>query len=387
MRNPKALLSRVGPATLLALVTLACSGGRPAALGPEVFAPPDESYAWRLPPGFPPPPVPPDNRMSEARVELGRRLFHDPRLSLDETVSCATCHRQELAFTDGRARAVGVTGELHPRSAMSLANVAYNASFTWADGELTSLERQMLTPMFGTEPVEMGLAGLEEELLERLAADPYPELFRRAFPDQDEPLNVDNVVRAIASFERILVSGRSDWDRFVFDDDPEALTPAARRGMRLFFSDEIGCHRCHAEITFSGPIVLPGQPAHPTFHNTALYDLDGRGAYPESDRGLYDRTGRAADMGQFRAPTLRNVAVTAPYMHDGSIATLQEVVDHYAAGGRARTTHPASGRPTRHSPLLTGFALESGERADLVAFLEALTDESFLTDPRFSAPD
>jgi cytochrome c peroxidase len=328
--------------------------------------------------------VPADNPLTVEKVELGRRLFYDRRLSGDGHYACASCHRQELAFTDGRSRAMGAEGDLHPRSAMSLANVAYAATLAWDEPALTRLEDQALVPMLATAPVELGIAGREDEVLARLTADPrYRELFAAAFPGDAGPFTLDHVARTLASFERTLISGRSAYDRLLWDDDRGALTPAAWRGMELFFSERLGCSDCHAGFNFSGPVrfVEPGggaaEPA-PAFFNTALHDLGG-GAYPPDNPGLTRHTGRAEDRGRFRAPTLRNVALTAPYMHDGSIATLGEVIDHYAAGGRA------AGNPLK-DPRLRGFFLGPGEKADLVAFLGSLTDHAFVTDPRLADP-
>jgi len=343
-------------------------------------------WRWDLPAGFPVPRVPPDNPMSEAKVALGRRLFHDRRLSLNRTQACADCHRQARAFTDGRARALGSTGETHRRSAMSLANVAYGVSFTWADPNVRRLEDQVLIPLLGTHPVELGMGGQESELTARLEAEPlYAELFAAAFPGDAQPIGVTNLARAIACFERTLISGDSPYDRVVFQGRMDAMTESAWRGMRLFFSDRLSCSRCHAGFNFSGPVDYVGteefdRPPGPLFHNTGLYDLDGRGAYPAIDTGLRDVTGRRRDMGKFKAPTLRNVALTAPYMHDGSVATLEEALDHYARGGRA------GGDGRARSPLLSGFTLTGDERRDLIEFLGSLTDATFVSDPRFSAP-
>ncbi len=361
----------------------AASVGEPLAMG--------DGFPWSLPSHFPEPLVPADNPMSPARVELGRRLFYDRRLSGNGTLSCASCHRQERAFSDGRPRAVGSTGEVHPRNAMSLANVAYNASYDWADPDLKRLEEQMLVPMFNQDPVELGLKGREEGVLARLRSDArYPAMFAAAFAGEEEPLRLENVVKAIACFERTLISGGSAYDRFVFGGEREAMSAAARRGMRLFFSEALRCFRCHAGITFSGPIAHREAPvAEPLFHNTGLYNLGGLGLYPEHDPGLIAKTGRPEDMGRFRAPTLRNVELTAPYFHDGSAATLAEVLDHYAAGGRIIGSEPdaGDGRDNPHkSPLVRGFALDAEERRDLLAFLASLTDPSFVTDPRFSDP-
>ncbi len=346
---------------------------------PEPAPGSDDGFAWDLPAGFPPPPVPADNPMSEAKVALGRRLFFDTDLSGNRTQSCASCHRPELAFTDGRARAVGSTGEVHPRGAMSLANVAYNASYNWADPRIRTLEEQMRVPLFNTDPVEMGLSGRESEATARLAARPiYRELFSRAFPDDPEPVTLENAIRAIASFERTLLSGGSAFDRFVYWGEGEGFSDAARRGMELFFSDRLRCSECHGGFNLAAPSRTADRPeAAPDFHNTGLYDLDGAGAYPPDNRGAIEATGRPEDMGRFKAPTLRNVALTAPYMHDGSLATLAEVVDFYAAGGRG----PGGDSPLK-SPLVAGFELADGERRDLVVFLESLTDPAFATPRR-----
>ena len=341
----------------------------------------DGSFELELPAGFPPPRVPVGNPLSSDKVELGRHLFFDRRLSLDGTFSCADCHVPAQAFTDGRGRAIGVTGEAHPRGAMSLANVAYNPSFNWDDPDTTSLEEQMRVPMFSMKPIEMGIAGHEAEVLERIGREArYGPLFEAAFPADRNPITFDNIVLAIASFERTLLSGNSAYDRYVYWDERQAMTASARRGMGLFFSDRLRCAECHAGFNLSGPVVWEGGPAaEPEFHNTALYNVDGAGGYPADNRGLMSHTGRGADMGRFRAPTLRNIALTAPYMHDGSLETLEEVIDHYAAGGRASTNPHKSDR-------LTGFALTPGERIDLVRFLESLTDSSFIDNPTVSDP-
>ena len=289
-----------------------------------------------LPPALPEPAVPADNRYSPAKAELGRYLFYDRRLSVNGTVSCASCHQQARAFADGRVTAVGATGELHRRNAMSLVNLVYNGAFNWADGDTVSLEEQMLVPMFGTHPVEMGLAGAEEAIVEMLAGDSrYPALFRAAFPGDRQPVRMENVVRAIATFERSLISFDSPFDRYVRGGERAALSPSAERGLALFFSPRASCSECHGGFNLAGNTSWFGRPsAAAEFHNTGLYDLGG-GAYPASDRGRIEETGLAGDMGRFRAPTLRNIALTAPYMHDGSVATLEQVIEHYNAGGRA----------------------------------------------------
>jgi cytochrome c peroxidase len=350
-----------------------------------------DTWTWELPPGFPVPIVPEDNPMSADKVELGRHLFYDVRLSENETQSCGTCHRQELAFTDGLASAVGSTGEAHPRSSMTIANVAYSATVTWANPLLLQLETQAAVPIFGTQPVELGMNGKEALLESRLEAEPvYVELFPAAFPDDPDPVSVKNVVRALAAFQRTVISGSSRYDRYAYGGDADALSESEKRGLELFNAHELECFHCHQGFNFQDSITHEGKPfAELRFHNTGLYNVGGTGAYPAPNTGIHDVTGLASDMGKFRVPTLRNIAVTGPYMHDGSIETLSEVLDHYAAGGRTIESGPYAGVGSESplkSNLVPGFVLTEEMRADLLAFFESLTDEAFLTDPRFSDP-
>jgi cytochrome c peroxidase len=316
--------------------------------------------------------------MSEAKVRLGRRLFYDTRLSGNGTYSCASCHKQALAFTDGRAHALGSTGQEHPRSAMSLTNVAFNTSYGWASPKTRTLEAQMLVPMLNEHPIEMGLKGNEAEIVGRIAGDKDDAaMFQEAFGVAPSAIALDTIVKAIASFERTLISANSPLDRYLYRDDRSALSVEAQRGMALFFSDRLACAECHAGFNLSGPTIHKGSvPVAPTFHNTGLYNVDGKGAYPATDRGLFDLTHSPVDMGKFRAPTLRNIAVTAPYMHDGSIPTLEAAIVHYASGGIDSKFK---------SPRLKGFEATPRDITDLVAFLNSLTDEAFLKNPALSA--
>ena len=342
-----------------------------------------QRYTWSLPEGFPLPSVPADNPMTPEKVELGRQLFFDSRLSGDGTVSCASCHAPERAFTDGQGRATGIHGSIHPRSAMSLTNVAYNATLGWDDPNLTQLEDQILVPLYNTDPPEMGLTGREEEVLARFRGDPRMKRhFLSAFPGDDEPVSIDNIIYALASYERTLISGNSAYDRWAYQGKTDGLDEDQRAGARLFFSKRLSCFRCHAGFNFSGPVRYEGSESPDAiFHNTGLYNEDGRGAYPEPNTGLHRHSGQPGDMGKFRAPTLRNIALTAPYMHDGSIPDLAAVIDHYGAGGRHRLQRPQSVTPMDGpltDPLLTGFELTPEEKKQLIAFLHALTDETFI---------
>lgn len=358
--------------------------------GPEADPGP-EPWVWSLPMGFPEPEVPADNPMSAAKVLLGRHLFYDKRLSHNQTMACASCHEQARAFSDGKVTGEGSTGDPLPRNAMGLGNVAYLSIYTWANPKLADLEAQALVPLFADFPLELGAQQATAQILARFAGDPdYQRMFAEAFPDDDDPFTIHRVVQAISSFERTLISGDAPYDRFVFGLDDAAMSPAAQRGMELFFSERAECYHCHAGPNFSTSFrSATSEAGPPDFQNNGLYNLDATGAYPRGNGGLYEFTGDPRDQGKFRVPSLRNIAVTAPYMHDGSLATLAEVVDHYAAGGTVTADGPLAGdgreNPNK-SPLVRPFELSPEERADLVAFLESLTDERFLRDARFGPP-
>jgi cytochrome c peroxidase len=274
---------------------------------------------------------------------------------------------------------------------MTLTNDAWNSVQTWANPELLTPEMQALVPMFGEEPVELGLAGMQDALLERLRDEPvYQDLFHEAFPEDADPFTVGNVAKALGCFDRSIVSYRSPFDRFQAGDDG-ALDASAKRGMELFFGERLECHHCHNGFNFtvSYDDVKAPDGGYVHYFNTGLYNLDGMGAYPASDRGLYDVTGDPATMGRFRPPTLRNVAVTAPYMHDGSVATLDDVLAIYARGGRLITSGPDAGDGAQNplkNVLLNGFTLSDQDRVDVEAFLGSLTDQALLADPDLADP-
>ncbi|HTU09741.1 MAG TPA: di-heme enzyme [Allosphingosinicella sp.] len=377
-------------AALLAAFSVARAQQRETGLQPiDALVP--SRYDYGLPRWAPVPLEPAANPTTAAKVELGRHLFYDRRLSRDQSMSCETCHQQARAFTDGRAVSRGVTGAHTPRNAMSLANVAYFPVLTWANPLLRHLEQQALVPLIGQEPVELGLAGMDAEIVRRLSADPvYRRLFASAFPEANGEISLATIVRALAAFQRTLISLRSPYDRYRYENDVSAVSDAAIRGEALFFSERLECHHCHNGINFADTVLHERNPAGEiAFHNNGLYNLDGRGAYPSNNRGIAEITGRAQDMGRFRAPSLRNVALTAPYMHDGSIATLDGVLDHYAAGGRTIRHGPYAG-VGRTNPLkssfIPGFTLTRAERRDVIAFLRSLTDQAFVRDPRYSNP-
>jgi cytochrome c peroxidase len=357
------------------------------------------TYRIKLPEGagFSDPVIPADNPLTAEKIELGRHLFYDKRMSGNQTQSCASCHKQELAFTDGRATGLGSTGQSHIRGAMSLANVVYATSLTWANPEMKELERQARVPMFGADIVELGLEDNGAVLLGRLrTVDKYQTLFKAAYPGDGDAFTLDNVLKAVASFERTLISGNSPYDQYVRTRDESLISESAKRGADLFFDPDPGghafeCFHCHGVPTFSDQLTHANQPsgAEP-FHNTGLYNLDIFGSYPAGNEGVFEDTGQNNDKGRFKAPTLRNIAVTAPYMHDGSITTLEDVVAHYARGGRLVESGPnmGDGKLNRNkSEFIHGFSGASAQdRADLIEFLKTLTDDEFLTNPAYSDP-
>ena len=348
------------------------------------------TWVWNLPANVPLPKVPADNPMTTEKVELGRFLFHERRLSGNGTMSCASCHQQARAFTDGRPVPLGSTGEPHPRNAQHLSNAAYHPTLTWANRALVTLEQQMQIPIFGTDPVEMGVNDRNKaEVLARIAADAdYAAKFAAAFPGEATPVSWPNVTKAIASFQRSLISANSRYDQH--QRRGGVLNEQELRGQTLFFGEKAECFHCHGSFNFNDQVVHAStRVLELPFNNTGLYNIGGTGAFPVPNRGLFEATGLAADMGRFRAPSLRNVEKTAPYMHDGTIATLEAVLDFYAAGGRNITSGPFAGDGRQNpnkSSLIAQINLNAQEKADLVAFLKTLTDDEFLSSPKHANP-
>jgi cytochrome c peroxidase len=331
-----------------------------------------KEYDWKIPEGFPKPLVPSDNPMSTAKVALGKRLFFDVGLSFNQSISCASCHQPQFAFSEPQKTAIGASGQRHRRNTQSLVNVAYNSNLTWAHSGLNQIEQQILIPMFSENPVELGITGHESKVLQRFKNQSYSRLFKHAFDDGG--VDFDKIVKALASYVRSLTSFTSPFDEYAYQSNDAAISDAAKRGMELFFSEKLECFHCHGEFNFTQPSQHENQRLDlQPFHNTGLYNIDNKGAYPVYDEGLIEATLDPYDMGKFRVPTLRNVEVSAPYMHDGSFATLEEVIEFYAAGGRTQ----GISSPLK-SPFLVGFELKSGQKQDLVTFLQSLTDRQFL---------
>lgn len=286
---------------------------------------------------------PADNPTTAEKVALGRLLFFDPVLSENNDFACASCHHPDLGFSDGRTTAMGAHETELARNAPTLWNVAFAKNLFW-DGRLQSLEAQAEMPL--THPDEMGVGDTAALVAELQAIPEYQELFAAAFNDG---ITFDNVERALAAFQRNLISDNSPFDQYAAGDF-NALTPSQRRGLALFRSGATRCFECHSAPTF----------ATDTFRVVGVESDDpGRAAIAND-----------GDFGAFKVPTLRNIALTAPYMHNGSMATLEEVLDFYAeGGGRA---HGAE----KVDVFVQGFEMSEQEKADLLAFLMALTDES-----------
>lgn len=302
----------------------------------------DGPFQLTLPPGAPPPPIPAEYPLTRAAVSLGKALFFDPRLSVDGTISCASCHIPSHAFSDTVALSRGVEARRGTRNSPSLANIVYHTGL-FRDGGVPSLEVQVIAPV--QDPLEMDhtLQGAADRLAD---VAPYQRLSRLAY---DRELDPFVITRAIAAYERTLISGWSRFDHYLYQGDASALTEGEVRGWDLFRSDALNCTACHGG-----------------------FDLSDHGYYNIGQYLVYADPGREritldpADNGKFKVPSLRNIARTAPYMHDGTMATLEEVIGHFASGGFA---HP--NKDTR----MTNFVLSEQERTDLIAFLHTLNDE------------
>ncbi len=306
-------------------------------------------FVFNLPPGVESPRVSADNAITMEKVALGKMLFFDPILSKDSTIACASCHIQSLGFTDNNRLSLGVFDSIGFRNALTLTNVAYNNLFFW-DGGVPSLELQVIAPI--ESPFEMNNA--LDSVIARLTRHPYysnrfVELFGK-------PVDKVSFTQSIASFERTLVSFNSPFDRNYYYNEP-SLTAAQVRGQELFFSTRTNCSSCHSLPNFTNN----------GFANNGLYDV-------YADMGRRRVTVRFNDDALFKIPTLRNIARTAPYMHDGSLPNLAAVISHYNSGG---SNH------INKSSLIKPLNLTVQEQSDLLAFLESLTDEEFINNSSF----
>lgn len=331
------------PETSLAQKGAAKGGADGAAKGGA-----DDNFT--VPKGLKPLQVPADNPITAAKVNLGKQLYFDKRLSRDNTVSCATCHDPAKGWSNGEAFATGVRGQVGGRSAPTIINSAYHPLQFW-DGRANHLEGQALGPV--ANPIEMDLT--LKEMIERLGAiEGYKTQFAAAFSDG---LSEENVAKAIASFERTILSGNAPYDQFKAGD-VDALSVEAQLGRKLFFG-KANCSACHSGSNFSDA----------GFHNIGV-GMDGE----NPDVGRLAVSKLAGDRGAFKTPTLREINRTAPYMHDGRFQTLEAVIDHYSSGINRRATLD----PNLAKHPQTGIQLSSQDKSDLIAFLNTLSDPQFL---------
>jgi cytochrome c peroxidase len=365
----------------LALGLVGCAAAKPDGASQSTTP-----WVWDLPEHVSSPEVPVDNPITVEGVALGRVLFHDFQLSVDGGRSCGICHEQKKGFTDGFVKSVGTFGDRHTRNAPTILNVGWRRPLTWRNPDLQVLEEQLLEPLMGTDPIEMGMLGEEKLLLDRLAnSEPYPELFAAAYPGSEDPISLDHMIKAVSSYERTLNSFKSPYDDYLSGDE-EALGDSALRGLQLFEGEELGCSACHGGLLLDRPMSGDGElEPEGGFFNTGQYNTDGEGSYPIDDLGLMVITGDSADMGAFLTPSLRQVADTGPWNHDGTTATLGAVLDNYARGGRLVGSGLNAGdgadSPYKDSRI-TGFSMTEDDRLDLLAFLGALSDPTVLvSDP------
>lgn len=349
-------------------------------------------YDFGVPIGMIVPGHPPEICLTNARVELGRQLFYDRNLSGGKTHSCATCHRQELAFSDGLQHAIGSNGQEHPRNTQSLTNVGYFSSLTWNLPDLHRFDNQALIPLFSEDTAstieEMAIAGKETIVIERMQENLRRRtLFAEAFPARN--IDVTTMVRALAAFQTTLLSYRSAYDN-------GTMSISAKRGEKIFHASQTACSSCHGGFNFN----MDAGNIKSGFYNIGLYNVHGKGDYPDhalhghvakkSTQGVFLTTARPEDRGKFRTPSLRNVALTAPYMHDGSIPDLRQVIEHFNQGGRHIKSGPLRGdgrlNPNKDVRIRV-LGLSAEAKDDLVEFLNALSDDCFLRDPRYADPE
>lgn len=305
---------------------------------------------YRTPSYFPEMHVPADNQPTQARIQLGRKLFYEKRLSIDGKTSCGSCHITSMAFTDGKMTSIGAHGKMLQRNASTLANLAWAPHYL-SEGGVKSLELQVLGPIQDTTEMSLPLHGAARQLNQD---EEYNSLSQIAY---QRPLDEYVIIRAIACFERSLISADSRFDRWYFQKQTHAFNEEEKKGYELFFSERLACGKCHTLPFFTDF----------EFYNIGLYETD-------TDLGRSRVTYLEDDNGKFKTPTLRNIEFTAPYMHDGSIVSLEEVIEFYNSGGH---NHP--NKNSRIKPL----NLSETEKQALLAFLKTLSDWNFVQNQTF----
>ncbi len=327
-----------------------------------------------------------DESLEKNKIELGKKLFFDQRLSYNLTKSCSSCHDPKFAFTDGYKKSIGIYGDIHQRNSKPLFNLIDQQYFTAADSTLHSLVQQMDKPLFNQHPPEMGLYNKEKEIIERLEKDKlYPQLFKEAFGNNDKKISFTKVKESISAFVLTIQSYNSKYDHYL-SDKKNILSNNEEAGMVLFFSDRLNCSKCHGGKNFNEPNIVNETNNKLFYFNTGLYNIDGNGSYPANDIGLMQLTKKNIDMGKYKVPTLRNLAFTAPYYHDGTASTLSEVIEDYNNGGRIikEGTYKGNGttNPYKDSRVKKLYLVDT-EKKQLLAFLLTLTDSTILHNPNY----
>lgn len=312
---------------------------------------------------------------SDFKREFGHYLFFDKALSFNLTKSCSSCHDPKLAFTDGYRKSLGATADLHQRNASSLLNISGFSYFTAADTTLTTLEKQLQNPFFNNKFIELGAFGHEDEILNRIKANSvYQKLFSHFKRSTDE-ISMQLIIISLADYCKLLNSHQSKYDIYLKNPQVNILSKNEKEGMALFFSNKMACSQCHGGINFNTPklnaknIFLKNGFFLPYKTNVATKFSE--------DFGLYNVSNNPKDIGRFRIPSLRNVLLTSPYMHDGNIETITEVLEKYSSGGMENA--PKDER-------IRGFNITKQEKSQMISFLATLTDTSYYSNPLFLNP-
>lgn len=319
------------------------------------------------------------------KEETGRYLFFDKRLSVNNSKSCASCHDPAMAFTDGYRKPLGVFADLHFRNTPTLINISSHNFFNWANTEVQSIENQMNGPLFNARPVEMGLDSTNTHTLKIFKEDQnYNSLFKKAYPSESDPVSWSNIKQSLVAYIQTFQSYNTPYDRYKLNDS-SAISESAKVGELLFFSAKYNCGQCHRPPAFGADSTMALKEQ---FANIGLYNYEAV-AQTGGDLGLFHSTGSEKDKGKFKVPTLRNLSMTAPYFHDGSAATLDEVLMVYEQGGRNITygENQGDGRQDTHKhPLISGIRMTESERQQLLDFLYSLNDFGIPLHTKFQSP-
>lgn len=321
------------------------------------------------------------------QINLGHFLFFEKKLSVNRSKSCASCHSPQFAFTDGYRRSVSALGENLLHNAPSLINLTGSSYFDWDNPGVQSLETQIKRPLYNKHPLEMGCNFSDAGLQKLFQGDSlYYALFRLAYPDSDTTFTAGHIEDCIIAYLKTLNFSNSRYDQYLAGEQ-SALTEDELNGLQLFSSDRLKCSRCHRPPAFTLSHFTNNPDS--VYVNIGLYNLAALNTYPPADPGIRKKTLRSADDGKFKIPSLRNVMLTAPYMHDGSVETIEEVINIYARGGRKLDYGEYHGDGFTHKnkhPFVQGFTLSSKEKNELICFLASLTDTSYLANPQFTEP-